>query len=282
MGKRVNLAELANTEFYTPLTSAPNAHWPLDPDPPTRTVAISAVAQNPLNKRPPDDDELDGLADTIRHHGIIQPLVVCTARAYLTEFPDQHRAVGHAQWITLIGNRRLQAARRAGLTEVSIVINDDQITSLYEVMLIENGQRRELPPLLEAEAMAEVLKAAAISRRELARRIGKSHVYVAQRLALLNLIPELRAALEAGTLKIETARQLGELPEDEQEKIAATGQPYQMANRNGVGTRLPTKTIRVSSPAVAAESIRAKFTRDELTELVRLLTEQLARTSDPQ
>jgi hypothetical protein len=53
-----------------------------------------------------------------------------------------------------------------------------------------------------------------------------------------------------------------------------------MANRNGVGTRLPTKTIRVSSPAVAAESIQAKFTRDELTELVRLLTEQLARTSD--
>jgi ParB family chromosome partitioning protein len=103
---------------------------------------------------------------------------------------------------------------------------------------------------------------------------------VAQRLALLNLIPELRCALEAGTLKIETARQLGELPKDEQEKIAARGQPYQPTNRNGAGTRLPTKTIRVSSPAIAAESIQAKFTRDELTELVRLLTEQLARTSE--
>lgn len=286
MGKRVNFADLATDDFYEPPASPVRLVSDADraaPDGTTRVVPIAEVTTNPLNKRPAgQDDELAGMAETIRQHGIIQPLVVCSTQAYLARFPDQDDAVRGSRWVALIGNRRLLAARAAGRTEVSLVVHDEQVSSMYEVMLIENGQRRELPPLLEAEAMAEVLRSTSISQRELARRIGKSHVYISQRLALLTLIGPLRAALERGELTIEQAREFGELPEAEQRRIADAGAPYRRAGGNGVNTRARLRTIRVSTPAVAAESIRGKFDAEELAELVRLLSEHLRSVEQPE
>ncbi len=286
MGKRVNLAELAVDDF-DPDPPRPAAASTRAPAGPTgaestglnRLAPISSVALNPLNKRPAGaDDELPEMAETIRVHGVIQPLVVCSAAAYLDEFPDQREALGDCQWVVLIGNRRLRAARMASLTEVAIVVNDEQVTSMYEVMLIENGQRRELPPLHEAEAMAEVLKNSLISQRELARRIGKSHMYVTQRLALRKLIPPLREALERGELTIERAREFGELAVSEQHAIVEAGKPYRRPSGHGATTRVAVKSIRVSTPAVAAESISKTFNATELTELIQLLSAHLATT----
>lgn len=279
MGKRVNLADLAiDDELVVPSARRANAGHP-DTAVPNRVVPIRTVALNPLNKRPPGepDDEISQMAETIRQHGVIQPLVVCSTEAYLAKFPNQREAVDDARWVVLIGNRRLRAALAAPLDEVPIIINDDQVTSMYEVMLVENGQRRDLPPVLEAEAMKEVLAAGAISQRELARRIGKSHMYITQRLALLKLIPKLRAALENGELTIERARELGELPRSEQQAIAAAGKPYRKlreASKSAEAAR--TRNIRVSTPAAAAESIRKLFSEAELTELIQLLSRDLA------
>jgi ParB family chromosome partitioning protein len=280
MGRRINLAALAEDDFYEappqPGPALQAAEVQTEPPAPNQRVPVSSVSLNPLNKRPPGgDSELSQMADTIRELGVIQPLVVCSTEAYLAEFPAQSEVVGDARWVVLIGNRRLRAARLAELDEVEIVVNDGQVTSMYEVMLVENGQRRELPPLLEAEAMAEVLRGAAISQRELARRIGKSHMYIKQRLALLRLIPQLRALFEHGELTIERAREFGELPVDEQEAIYAAGKPYRHPSAAGAGRRPTLRSIRVSSPAVAAESIRLKFSADELAELVELLSAHL-------
>lgn len=320
MGKRVNLAALAQDDFYEPspppvqpdppaaeaapvpepaavatVAEAPlvaptrlRAAEPLviDEEPPaessgTRTVPLSTLTTNPLNKRHPgDDDQLLEMAETIRQHGVIQPLVVCSAEAYLTAFPEQRAAIGDAHWVTLIGNRRLGAARLVPLDEVAIVVNDDQVTSMYEVMLVENGQRKDLPPVLEAEAISEAIKATGISQRELARRIGKSHMYVSQRLSLLKLIPEFRELFERGVLTVERARQLGELTVEDQTTIYAGGPPYQQQVRYG-GSRPGAKVIRVTSPAVAAESIRAKFNDEELAQLVHFLSAHL-KTPEPQ
>lgn len=289
MGKRVNLADLAVDDLDipapTPAAAAPAPAPAAAPVPPAatngapvvgpnRVVPIGTVVANPLNKRPAGgDDELAEMAETIREHGVIQPLVVCSSARYLVEFPDQREPLADAEWVVLIGNRRLLAARMAGLDKVAIVVNDEQVTSMYEVMLVENGQRRDLPPVLEAEAMAEVLRSASISRRELARRIGKSHMYVTQRLSLLKLIPELRALFERGALTIERAREFGELTESEQRAIVAAGAPYRRSRGNGVISRSAVKSIRVSTPAAAAESILKTFSSDELNELIRLLSE---------
>lgn len=275
MGRRVNLADLASDDLDV---AAPAASRQLLDQAGSvgaagLVVPISSVTFNPLNKRPGgDDDELAELAETIREHGVIQPLVVCSTTAYLAEFPEQRGPVDGADWVVLIGNRRLRAARVAELERVTILVNDEKITSMYEVMLVENGQRRELPPLSEAEAMMEALRATSISQRELARRVGKSHMYIRQRLALLKLIPPLRSALELGELTIERAREFGELPEPEQETIVAAGKPYRGLPANGKRAGTRGRSIRISTPAAAAASIRKAFDDEELLELVRLLS----------
>src|ERR1700761_1240470 len=133
MGKRVNLAALAEQDFYEQPAAAANEQAPVperpSPEPRTalrgaeqprevsaeppsgpRLVPLSALATNPLNKRHPgDDDQILEMAETIRQHGVIQPLVVCSAEAYLAAFPDQRAAIADAAWVTLIGNRRLGA-----------------------------------------------------------------------------------------------------------------------------------------------------------------------------
>jgi ParB family chromosome partitioning protein len=150
-------------------------------------------------------------------------------------------------------------------------VNDDRITSMYEVMLVENGHRKNLSPLDEAEAMSRVLKEEHITQKELARRVGRTAMYVSQRLALLNLIPELRNAFAVGILKLELARQIGTLPEDEQQAIADAGQPYRLQPAGGAKSGVSTRRISAGTPQQAAESIRKLFTPDELAELIRLL-----------
>jgi len=292
MGKNINLADLADEDFLDPEeTSSPSTAVAVLPtagavpgSPSGRAdgwmvVPVDSVALNPLNKRyPGEDDEIEGMAETIKGRTkVIQPLVVCTAEAFLAEFPDQAATIGTATWVVLIGNRRLLAVRRAAVDDlVQVIVNDELAESMYMAMLIENGHHRNLPPLLEAEAMAESIAKHGFSQRELARQIGKSHPYVIQRLALLKLIPALKAAFERGELKIELARQMGELSASEQKRIVAAGKPYRLLGGNGVTTPAPRqRTIRASTPAIAAASIRQRFSPVELTELIRLLTEEI-------
>lgn len=237
------------------------------------------VVTNPLNKRTEvdeDPEELDAMADTIREHGILQPLIVVTTAAFTAAYPDQADALGGARWVTLIGNRRLVAARLAGQPTVPGIVNDDQTGSMFEVMLVENGNRRDLAPLREAEAMAQVLEHGGISQRELARRIGRTHPYVVQRLALLGLIPTLRAALDARALSIERARQLGSLPVETQQGIADAGPPYRDVGGNAVTTRPHRPSLPTGDLAAAARTIRETYSGEQLAELVRLLSTEPA------
>ena len=266
---KVDLATLASADVPD---SSPRAARPAG----ATELPIHMVAVNPLNQRTSGDEdaaELEALAATIREHGVLQPLMVATASAFLTRYPDQHEALADARWVALIGNRRLQAAQLAERRTVPALINDEHADSLFEVMLVENSHRRDLAPLREAEAMRRVLDHnGGVSRRELARRIGRSHTYINQRLALLTLIPALRDALESGSLMVERARDLGEMTEDEQQAVADAGPPWRSGN--GVSTpRAPRRvTLPRDDPAAAARSIREAYTGDELAELIRLLS----------
>ncbi|MDN5913849.1 MAG: ParB/RepB/Spo0J family partition protein [Pseudonocardia sp.] len=233
---------------------------------------------NPLNRRSDTDssgEEFEQLVTTIRTHGVLQPIIVCSTDAFLNRYPDHKPALDGSRWVALIGNRRLQAAAEAGLKRVPALINDDRVSSMYEVMLVENSHRRDLGPLHEAEAMQQVLDDDGCSRRELAGRIGRTHTYVNQRLSLLGLIPPLREAFEAGLLKLESAREFGALPEAEQAQIVDAGLPYRRTPRStGNAVSTPSRrTITASSPAKTAESIRRLFSVEERIELVRLLSE---------
>ncbi|GEL26462.1 hypothetical protein PSU4_54160 [Pseudonocardia sulfidoxydans NBRC 16205] len=282
MGKRVNLAELAQEEVpdsYS-LTPPADARWSTSTRGRTveldsATLAVGDIALNPFNERDPSDDEgeeFDQLVATIRQHGVLQPIVVCSAQAFGDRFPSEHSRIGDASWVALIGNRRLRASIAAGQARVPALVNDERLASMHEVMLIENSHRKDLSPLREAAAMQCVLTAEKISQRELAARIGRTNGYVSQRVVLLGLIPALKDALQDGRLKLERARELGALPTDEQEQIAADGPPYRRkAERAGHRTR---RTIAAATPADAAASIRKVFSADELAELIRLLSTQ--------
>lgn len=286
MGSRVSFAALAAEDDVAPPLRA-GARPPLvdTEHGPHRTVPIDDVALNPLNARDRTetgwcgDDEIEDLADSIRAHGVVQPPVVCSTAAYLAAYPDQAAELGGASWVVLAGNRRLLAALAAGLDHVDVVVHDGRVASMWEVMLVENGQRRDLPPLREARAIAAALeptpaRPGGLSQRQLAQRIGRSPMYVSQRLALLRLVPELASLLEAGALTVEQGRDLGVLDPDEQRAIAAAGPPYRRGV-HGVYTARAARppTIRIgATPAGAAESLRSQFGPEQLAELIQLLT----------
>lgn len=295
MGKRVNLAELAREEVPDTYSPPPRL-VPAEPAPEvasgaadaaadngawdTTLLPIAEIVSNPLNQRAADDDadeDFDQLVSTIRGHGVLQPIVVCSAQAFSTRYPNELGDTNGVSWVALIGNRRLRAAAAAGLDRIPALVNDDRVASMYEVMLVENSHRKSLSPLHEAEAMQRLLLEAKINQRALAGRIGRTPMYVSQRMTLLGLIPALREVLEAGMLKLEQARQFGGLPEHEQEAIAAAGPPYRRPVPGAVNRETPPaprrRSIAISSPARAAASIREVFTETERAELIRLLSE---------
>jgi len=191
------------------------------PTGPPRTVPISDLAHNPFNPRT-DLGDLQETADSLLEKGQIQPLTIITRKAFLGAHPDQATALGSATYVVLDGNRRLAAARLAGVDELRVDVNDALASSaadLLESALVANLHREDLTPLEESETLAELVKVYG-SQRQVARRIGKSHVWVGQRLALRELTPELKDELKAGDLTVEDARKIGKLPQEEQTKAA--------------------------------------------------------------
>ena len=153
-----------------------------------------------------DDEALQELAESIRTHGIIQPLTV------------RRLASGYYQIIA--GERRWRAARLAGLTEVPVLIVEADDRKAMELAMIENLQREDLNPLEEAEGYRQLMEQYELTQEQAAERVGKSRSNVANLLRLLNLTEPVRALVEDGTLSAGHARALLPLKGEAQEKAA--------------------------------------------------------------
>jgi ParB family chromosome partitioning protein len=148
-----------------------------------------------------DDDKLEELADSIRAQGIIQPLVVAAA--------------GEGSFLIVAGERRWRAARRAGLTEVPVVIREvSGDRHLLELALVENLQRSDLNPIEEAEALL-TLQGFGLQHEEIAARVGKSRSSVSNSLRLLRLPDDVRELMRSGALTAGQARPLLGLASEE-------------------------------------------------------------------
>src|SRR2546425_8588745 len=131
-------------------------------------VPIHEIVPNPEQPRRHFDDEALGLlADSIRRHGLLQPLVV-------------RRIAGRYELIA--GERRLRAARRAGLERVEVIVREARAEDRLELALIENVQRENLTPLEEAEADRHLLDAHGLTQEEIAGRGGESRPAVTETL----------------------------------------------------------------------------------------------------
>lgn len=140
-----------------------------------------------------DDDKLQQLADSIKKHGVVQPIIVKKEN-------DTYRIVA--------GERRWRAARLAGLKTIPVIIKEISNKQVMEIALIENLQREDLNPIEEAEAYDKLMKEHDMTQEEIASTVGKSRSAVANSLRLLNLDNKVREYLIAGLITGGHARAL--------------------------------------------------------------------------
>lgn len=159
-------------------------------------LPVDVISPNPRQpRRDFDSEELSGLAESIRKHGILQPLIVTQ---------DE---IGEG-YTLIAGERRLQAARQAGLKTVPVIIRSVSEQQRLELALIENIQRTDLNPLEAAEAYRQLADEFNLSHDEIAARVGKSRTAVTNTLRLLKLSPTVRAALKERKISEGHARAL--------------------------------------------------------------------------
>lgn len=160
-------------------------------------VPIEFVAPNPRNpRRNFAESELADLAQSIREHGVVQPVVVRSS-------PTQRD-----RYEIIAGERRWRAAQRAGLTEIPVIVREVNDRTALELAIIENVQRADLNPVEEAIGYQQLIDEHGYSQADLGQVIGKSRSHVANTLRLLKLPPVIRDMLVDGQLSAGHARTL--------------------------------------------------------------------------
>jgi ParB family chromosome partitioning protein len=170
-------------------------------------VDVDLIAPNPHQPRSVfDTDALAELAASIREHGVIQPLIVSR--------PAGDHAVGTYQLIA--GERRLLAARQAGLKRVPVIVKEASPQDLLELALVENLQRQDLGPLEESTAFRRLVDEFGLTQEAIATRVGRSRSAIANSLRLLSLPDDIRSSLARGEISAGHARALLGIEEPEE------------------------------------------------------------------
>lgn len=179
----------------------------VDLGPEQTEIDLDSIVPGPMQPRSHfDEGSLEGLADSIRAHGIVQPLLV--------------RRQGD-RYELIAGERRWRAARLAGLAKVPVVVKEVPDQDLLEIALIENIQRENLNPIEEAQAYKRLIENVGLTQEALAARVGRDRSYITNYLRLLKLPDDLQQLVVEGRLSTGHARTiLGLAHVDLQRKIA--------------------------------------------------------------
>ncbi len=209
---------------------------------------IDAIVRNPRQPRQHiDPAALRDLSESIRAHGILQPLVV------------RELTGGGARRFELIaGERRWQAARQAGLTRVPVVVKDVTPQAQLELALVENIQRSDLSPLEEAAAYRQLIEEFGLTHDALATRLGKNRVTITNTLRLLALPEAIKSALAANEVTEGHARALLALPDE-----AAQLQALRQLRNLRLSVRQTEEMVRRWETGPAAEGSRGERRRIE-------------------
>ncbi len=167
-------------------------------------VPVEWIVPSPFQpRRHFDAERLRELAEAIRAQGIIEPLVVRTV---------SNNGLGDPRYELIAGERRLRAAKAAGLDKVPVVVRDFDDRTALEVSLVENIAREDLNAVDEARALMRLAREFALSHEQIAQRIGKSRPYVSNTIRMLELPDALLQMIESGELTAGQARPLLSLP----------------------------------------------------------------------
>ncbi len=155
-------------------------------------LPVEQIQTNPYQPRKAfDDDEIHHLSDSIKAHGVLQPLVV--------------RPVGD-QFQLIAGERRLRAAQAAGLREVPVTIVNFDDRQVFEASLVENIQRADLNPIEKAQGFKDYLDRYGVTQEQLAQRLGMDRTSVSNLVNLLHLPEEVQAAVRQNQISLGHAK----------------------------------------------------------------------------
>lgn len=232
-------------------------------------VPVTQIVSSPMQPRKAFRDEhLDELMESIREHGLIQPLVV-------------RRVNGNLELIA--GERRFRASQKLGLTEVPVLVREATDRDVLEMALVENLQREDLNPIEESEAYCRLAQEFNMKQEEIAQRVGKNRATVANSMRLMDLTPEAKSLLAQGRITTGHAKAILSLKSPELQNLVAD-----MVVRKSLTVRQTEKqvqheldgskstTTRPSPAAVAKKSIDPHLAkiqnrlRDRLATQVRL------------
>ncbi len=169
-------------------------------------IPVDFIFPNPRQPREQfNHQELEELIESIKTHGILQPLLVTS--------------IGGGKYELIAGERRLRAAKFIGLKTAPAIVRTVKEQEKLELALIENIQRQNLNPLEEAKAYKYLNDELKLTHEDIAKRIGKSRPQITNTLRLLELSPDIQKAIASNKISPTAARQLVSLNETEQKKL---------------------------------------------------------------
>ncbi len=164
-------------------------------------IKVSDIRSNPYQPRKTFNEEtLNELAASIKEHGVIEPIIV-------------KKAIKGYELVA--GERRLKAAKIAGLETIPAVVRDFNDQEMMEIALLENIQREDLNPIDEATAYQKIIELGGFTQEEFAEKFGKSRSHVTNMLGLLSLPPLVKIYVQEGHLSMGHARALSKLTDEE-------------------------------------------------------------------
>lgn len=229
-------------------------------------VELDRIRPNPYQpRREFDEEKLAGLAESICQYGVLQPLVVTR---YEVTRDDGGLTVGYE---LIAGERRLRASKIAGLSQIPVTIRTpgEGDKMKLEIAIIENLQREDLNPMDKARAFSQLVKEFRFKHNEIARKIGKSRVYVSNSVRLLSLPNEIQEALSASGLTEGHARPL----------LMLTSRPEEQMTlfREVMQNRLSVRDTEAIARRIATDRVRKKeyIYSPEILELEQQLADTL-------
>jgi ParB family chromosome partitioning protein len=230
-----------------------------------KQVPVAAISPNPRQPRHKiDPDALRELADSIREHGLIQPLIVTPA-------PDSTELAPRYQLIA--GERRWNAAKMAGLATVPVIVRGATPQEMLELALVENIQRADLNVLEEANAYRQLMTDFGLTQEQVASKVGKNRTTVANALRLLKLPTEIQSALADESISEGHARAILTLEDEKQQK-----ELLRQVRAQGLSVRQTEEAARrMRETPRAKTSPRAKRDEPAMPAATRALEEDFRR-----
>jgi len=221
-------------------------------------IETNKIVPNPMQPRQEmDKEDLAGLAESIKEHGILQPLIVTKSIKDLNKGQD-------VEYTLIAGHRRWQAARMIGLKHVPAIIRDTTEQQKLELALVENIQRADLPALDRGRAFKRLSEEFDLTHQEIAQRVGKSREVITNTIRLLNLPQDVQDGLTVGKITEGHARTIAGIKSPQTQRAL-----YEEILKNNLSVRQIEQRVR--EVAVSAH-YRKIFLDPEMKKIAGQLT----------